>query len=67
MDAAFPNLGQRKLSLENGQIVAVSGAAILGRERVRQDAQPFAEEGVDLGRIQTVADPLSSLEIGAGQ
>jgi hypothetical protein len=67
VNAPFPDLSQRELGLQDGQIVAISGAAILGRERVREDAQLFAEEGVDLGGIQAVADPLSSLEIGAGQ
>ena len=49
VDWAVPDLGEGKLGLEHGQIIAVTGSAVLGAVGVGQAGEPFAEEGVDFG------------------
>jgi hypothetical protein len=54
VDAAFPELSQRECGLENGKIIPISGATVLGRERVWKNAQPFKKESIDFSGAQTV-------------
>ncbi len=42
------DLGQRELGLEDRELVLVAGGAIGGREGLRQDRQPFAQQLVKL-------------------
>jgi hypothetical protein len=44
--------------LQDRQVVAVSGGPIVSAERVRQDRQPLAQQGVDLLGAEPVADLL---------
>src|SRR5262245_57761778 len=41
-------LGQRELGLQNREVVAIASFSIDRGERVRQQAQPFAQQGIDL-------------------
>jgi len=50
VEAPVPDLGEGKLGLEDRQVVTVTGPAVAGAKRVRQAAQPLAEERVDLLR-----------------
>jgi hypothetical protein len=49
VESALPDLSEGELGLEDGQVVAVTGPAILGAVGMGQAAQPLAEEGIDLG------------------
>jgi hypothetical protein len=64
---AVENLGQRELGLQDRELVAVAGAAVLAGERVRQAGQPAAKERVDLGGREPVADPLQRVRVIALQ
>ena len=57
-DRLVEHLGQGKLGLQDGQVVAVAGLPVGGGERVRQPGQPFAQQRVDLLWSQLAADPL---------
>jgi hypothetical protein len=48
------DLGQTELGLEDGELIAVAGPLIGGRERVGQALQPLPGEGLDLGRREAV-------------
>jgi hypothetical protein len=61
------DLGQRELGLENGNVVVVASFAILVRKGVRQAGQPLAQQGVDFGTGQSVAQLLETLGIGTGK
>jgi hypothetical protein len=63
VEAPIPNLSEGELGLEDGQVIAVTGAAVSGAVGVRQASQPFAEEGVDLGGGQTVSQALGGGQI----
>jgi hypothetical protein len=52
------HLGEREFELPDGKLVAVARSEVCGRIGMRQTAEPFAEERVDLGRRQRVADLL---------
>jgi hypothetical protein len=67
MDAALPDLGERKLGLEYGQVVAVAGLAVLGAEGMGQTRQPFAEECLDLLFVQPITKALGGGDIRAGE
>ena len=44
--------------MQDRDVVAVAGGAILAGERMRQDGQPLAQQGVDLLGSEPVADGL---------
>ena len=52
------HLGQGELGLQDGDVVAVAGGSVGRAERVRQDGQPLAQQGVDLVGSESVADGL---------
>ena len=52
------HLGEGELGLQDRELIAVAGAAVSGRERVRQPGQPFAKERVDLRGREPLADAL---------
>ena len=60
------HLGQREFGLQDRGLVAVAGGLILGGERVRQIAQPLAQQRVDVLGSQTVADPLQPVHVVDG-
>src|SRR6266550_5360176 len=41
---SIQHLGDRKLRLQNGEVIALTGSAIPGGERVRQPPQPLAQQ-----------------------
>ena len=55
---AVEDLGQSELGLENRDVVAISGTAILARERMGQTPEPLAQQTIDLFRRQSVTDGL---------
>ena len=61
------HLGQRKLGLEDRELVAVAGPLIVGGERVRQPGEPLAQQRVDLLGPQCVADRLRPSRVRAAQ
>ena len=61
------HLGGRELRLQDRDVVAVAGFAVRTGERVRQKPQPFAQQCVDLGGREALADLLQALGIGAVQ
>ena len=67
MDRAVPNLSEGELHLENRNVVAVAGLAVLGAEGVRQTGQPLAKHRLDLLGGQPLAQPLSPRHVPAGQ
>src|SRR5271167_4809610 len=64
---AVEHLGQRKLRLQDGNVIAIAGLPIRGGERVRQLGQPLAQQRIDLRRRQAVANLLQTLGIGTGE
>ena len=52
------DLGQREFALEDGQVMAIAGRTVCSGEGMRQAPEPFAKQGVDLGGVQRVGDPL---------
>jgi hypothetical protein len=62
-DGFVQHLGQGELGLQDRQVVAVAGGAIFAAERVRQDGQPLAQQGVDLLGSEPVADGLQRRRI----
>src|SRR3954466_152403 len=46
-EGSVQDLGQGELGLEDGNLVAVTGGAVLDGKRVRQACQPLASQGVD--------------------
>jgi hypothetical protein len=58
---------QGELGLEDGDLVAVTGGAVLGGKWVRQACQPLASQGVDALSGQAVAQWLQPLRVGAGK
>lgn len=61
------HLRQRELGLQDRHAVAVAGAAITPIERMGQPRQPLAQQPVDLLVVQSIADALQRLGVGAGQ
>ena len=60
-------LSKRKLDLQDGELIAVAGLPVFGRERMGQQAQPFAQQGIDLFPGKPAADRLQPRRIGAGE
>jgi hypothetical protein len=56
MHRPVQHLGQGKLGLQNGDCVSVSGFAVGRQKRMRQAAQPFSQQGIDLLCRQLLAD-----------
>src|SRR5580704_2578987 len=61
------HLRQRELRLENRDLVAVTCLAIAHAVGMRQQSQPFPQQGVDLLRAESIADGLKSFRIIAAQ
>src|ERR687895_2281273 len=66
-EGSVQDLSQGELGLEDGNLVAVTGSAVLSRKRVRQACQPLASQGVDALGGQAVAQWLQPLRVGAGK
>src|SRR5215213_3327684 len=60
-------LSQRELSLQDRDIVKPAGLTICGSERMRQQAQPFAQQAINLLRRESLADSLQAAGISAGE
>src|SRR5450756_687938 len=60
------NLGERELCLQNRDVVAIACGAVARREWMRQAAKPLAQELIDLGGRQAIAEPLRQLGVGTG-
>jgi hypothetical protein len=52
------HLGQGELCLQDGDVIPVARGPVGGTVRVRQPGQPLAQQRVDLGRAQGMADRL---------
>ena len=50
--------------MQDRQLVAVAGGLVLGRERVGQDRQPLAQQRIDVGGPEAVADLLHPRHVG---
>ena len=61
------DLGQGELGLQDRAVVAIPGLVVRGRERGGQPVEPLAEEGVDLGDGQPVAQGLEAAGGGTGE
>ena len=59
-DRGVEHLGQGELRLQDRDLVPVAGEVVRAGERVRQPAQPLAQQGVDLVGAESVADGLHS-------
>ncbi|HEV3292947.1 MAG TPA: hypothetical protein VG123_28565, partial [Streptosporangiaceae bacterium] len=61
------HLGEGELGLQDGQLIAVVRGDVAGGERMRQFAQPFAQQGVDAGGAEAVADGLQRRRVPGGE
>ena len=55
---AVEHLCGRELRLQDRDVIAVAGFAVCRCKGVRQQPQPFAQQGIDLGGGETIADRL---------
>ena len=60
------DLGQGEFRLEDRELVAIAGAAMRGREGMREAAEPLADDRVDLRGIEGVGDPLHARRLRTG-
>src|SRR2546426_1015233 len=67
VQGAIEDLGEADLHLENRKLVAHSHGAVGRGERMRQPAQPAAEESVDILGAEIVADLLQRNRVVAGE
>jgi hypothetical protein len=67
MYGAIEDLGHAGFELQDRQLVAIAGRAIISRERMRQAAGPLAEERLDVFCAESVADVLQYLGVFAGR
>lgn len=58
MHGLVEHLGERELGLQDGDVVAIAGVPVGGGEGMGQTTQPLAQQGVDLGGRQVIADHL---------
>lgn len=65
-ERAVEHLGQRKLGLQDRELVAITGGTVCGGEGMWQAPEPLPEDRVDLGRVQRVGDALAPGSLGAG-
>jgi len=65
-DRLVEHLSERELGLQDGELVAIAGGAVARRKRVRQAAQPLAQQLINLGRRQAIAQPLCQFGVSAG-
>src|SRR6202521_941602 len=65
-DRLVEHLGERELGLQDGEIVAIARGTVARREGMRQAAKPFAQQLIDLGLRQALAQPLRQLGVGTG-
>jgi hypothetical protein len=61
---AVKHLGERELGLQDGQVVAVTRGPVGRTERVREACEPLAQQGVDLGGAEGVADGVDRQPVG---
>ena len=59
------DLGQRKLCLQDREMVPIARSAVRGREGMREAPEPLAEDRVDLGRVERIGNPLHTGCFGA--
>src|SRR5437667_6016779 len=52
------DLGQGKFRLEDRELIAIPGRAVGGGERMRETAEPLANDGLDFCRLEAVGDAL---------
>lgn len=64
---AVQHLGQDKLRLQDGDRVGVAGRLVRGAKGVRQDSQPFAQQGRNARRIQAVGNRLHAHRVRTPQ
>jgi len=57
------DLGQGELALQDREVIAIARRPVRRREGMWETAQPFAKDGVDLGRIEGVRDPLHAASL----
>ena len=67
MHGPIEHLGQRELGLRDRDIVAIAGGPISTGERMWQQAQPFAQQAIDLRGREAIADLLQACRIGTAQ
>jgi len=65
-DRLVEDLGERELGLQDGDLVAITCRAVARRKGMRQAAEPLAQELIDLGGRQAIAQPLRQLGVGTG-
>ncbi len=66
-EGPIQTLREGKLSLQDGNLVVVTGRAFGGGERLRQTRQPLPHEGVNLFRRQRIRQRLQAGRVGARQ
>lgn len=59
------HLGERKLGLQDGERIAIAGGTITRRKRMRQAAQPLAQQPIDPVGRKPIAQLLHQLGVGA--
>src|SRR5258705_12069565 len=64
---AVKHLCGRELRLQDREVIAVAGLAVGRCEGMRQQPQPFAQQGIDPGGGEAVADRLQTLGLGAAE
>ena len=57
-ERAIEDLGQGELRLQDRELVPIARGPVRRGERMRESAQPFAEDGLDLGGVERIGDPL---------
>jgi hypothetical protein len=65
-ERAVEHLGEGELGLENGDVVAVAGPAVLRGEGMGQASQPLAGQAVDLLGAEPVTDALEVSRVRTG-
>ena len=60
-DGPVQHLGERELRLQDRQVVAIAGRPVSAGKRMRQPAQPFPEQRIDLLGTERVAQRLHAL------
>ena len=63
-DRLIEDLGERELGLPDGDLVSIARGAVARWKRMRQAAQPFAQQLIDLDRRQSIPQPLCQFGVG---
>src|SRR5205807_312196 len=66
-DRTIQDLGQRELGLQHRDLIPVTGLPVFPRKWMRQLAEPFPQQAIDLLPRQAVAERLNSFGIVARQ